>query len=254
MKLAAALGLVVAAASARVIAAAYAPDRASLSALAIGLNPLFVLEGPGNGHNDLVMVGLMLAGLALSCKKRPLAGFLLLGCSAAIKFVSAAIAPWLLLDVLRFRRPRRALATSLLAGALVVGPTVAAFAPFWAGSRTLEGAGFAYRMSESAVRSDASPATSIPSRIAGLWPLFVVYLGLSGWLWLRPSPGRYLGVWAIFSASVPFLGMPTVFPWYLTWSCSASLTRWDPLHVRISVACLAVAAVLVGLYAVPVAP
>src|SRR5204863_5851009 len=65
IKLLAATALLAAALAGRAIAERLEPGRGNLALLAIGLNPLFVLEGPGNGHNDLLMFALFMAGIFL---------------------------------------------------------------------------------------------------------------------------------------------------------------------------------------------
>src|SRR5262249_40518107 len=70
-KLLAAAALVAAALLGRALAERDHPGSGARVFLAIGLNPLFLLEGPGNGHNDLAMMALFLAGAWLVLQQRP---------------------------------------------------------------------------------------------------------------------------------------------------------------------------------------
>ena len=62
LKLVQAGALVVAALAGRRITQLLSPGRENLTLLAIGLNPLLLLEGPGSGHNDILMVSFLLVG------------------------------------------------------------------------------------------------------------------------------------------------------------------------------------------------
>ena len=70
------------------------PGRENLTLLAIGLNPLLLLEGPGSGHNDLLMVSFLLIGAMFYLEKKYLLAALFLGLSVGIKMVTLAVLPW----------------------------------------------------------------------------------------------------------------------------------------------------------------
>ena len=65
MKLIGAASLITAAVSARAIAMKWSPRHADLALVAVAFNPMLMLEAAGNGHNDMLMVALLLAGMAL---------------------------------------------------------------------------------------------------------------------------------------------------------------------------------------------
>ena len=130
LKLVAGAAILAAAISGREVARFYDPRRAELALLAIGFNPVFLIEGPGSGHNDVLMVALMLGGIALCQKGRQRVGYLLVGLSIGIKFVSAAIVPWLIWQQVSRQPPRERLATTALALGLVLAPSVVGYAAF----------------------------------------------------------------------------------------------------------------------------
>ena len=98
LKLLEAAALIVAAVSVYRIATVAAPGRAHVAFLAVGLNPLLLAEGPGNGHNDLLMMAfILLAGAELS-RGRPTRAGLSLGIAASIKFIPIIVLPWMLIE------------------------------------------------------------------------------------------------------------------------------------------------------------
>ncbi len=107
--------------------------RALGAALLFAWNPLLLWEMVGNGHNDgLMMLGGLLACLALTSSRYDLLALPALALGTLVKVPVAALAPLLALDLAR-RDWRRALLSAALAAALLV----AAYAPFWTGLETL---------------------------------------------------------------------------------------------------------------------
>lgn len=215
--------------------------RAGLAFLAIGLNPLMVVEGPGNGHNDLLMMALLLAGLAYYTRGRPWAGYLLMGCSAAIKFLGAAIVPWVLMDQVRGLEPRKAVKTALVAGGLVLLPGVLSYLPLQGGGGLVTGASRVYGLQQGG--SVAMKAVV----------LIVLYLGLTLAL-LRGGQGRFLAAWVVFASALAAILMPVLFAWYVVWPLSVSLARWDSLHRKLTFVVSLVACWLLMLYSIPLRP
>jgi hypothetical protein len=96
----------------------------------IGLNPLCLLEGPGNGHNDILMMWLAMVALDLYDRKKSEASSLFAGLSAAIKFVPYFLLPWICIDILQQRINLLNRRTALVVCGLVL-PFVLLFVPFW---------------------------------------------------------------------------------------------------------------------------
>jgi len=254
MKLVEAGALVATALAGRSITARLAPGKENVTLLAIGLNPLLLLEGPGSGHNDLVCLAFLLSGAALFFRKKYLAAALCLGLSISIKPVTLALLPWAFLEYARLEhgRSRRQMLGALAAATLLVLlPLVLFFAPLWAGPATLASAqprmsyeqGAGYLARTEALHSWfaahglgpglASPLTSLIQN----WLLVLLYAALTVWLWRAPRTGGWLTAWAVFSLSVMFLFLKPAFPWYIIWFWPLCLLRWDRLHLSLSAGC-----------------
>ena len=72
------------------------PGKGGLTFVAIAACPLLLIEGPGNGHNDLVMVAWLVLGVRLWQERKIHSGALCIGLSAALKFIPFLLGPWLL--------------------------------------------------------------------------------------------------------------------------------------------------------------
>jgi hypothetical protein len=251
MKLIGAAALVGVAVAGSKIADRFEPGRGDLALLAIGLNPLFLLEGPGNAHNDFLMMALFLAGAGFVLAKKELYGSFLIGLSAGIKFPPLAVLPWLMLD-----RPSvsgRAQATRLAAAkvALLLAPTVLGLAPLWQGSDTFAPVIKRLHGMPGERREPGAIATTVrpdpaPLALAALTrqaPVIVVYLGLTAWLLVRRRLAKrnWLDAWVILSVCLIVWTMGVWFPWYLSWPWAVILTRWDRPRLAASAACLGLA-------------
>ena len=255
MKLLAAGALVLTALAGRSITARLAPGRENVTLLAIGLNPMLLLEGPGSGHNDLVCFAFLLWGAALFFRRKYLVAALCLGLSVSIKPVTLALLPWALLEYARLehgRSWRQMLGALAAAPLLVLLPLVLFFVPFWAGPATLASAQL--RMSYGQGAAYVAQAASLHSWFAahglglGLgslltsliqnWMLVLLYAALTVWLWRAPRLGGWLLALAVFSVGVMFLFPKPPFPLYVTWFWPICLLRWDRLHLSLSAACL----------------
>jgi alpha-1,6-mannosyltransferase len=86
------------------------------AAMWVGLNPIWLIYGIGGAHNDIVMLALTVAGVALLLAGRPMASGVAVIVSAAIKASSVVAVPFMLL---RQERPWRELA-GIAAGLVAV--------------------------------------------------------------------------------------------------------------------------------------
>ena len=239
-----AAALVGAALAGRRIAARLSPGRENLTLLAIGLNPLLLLEGPGSGHNDLLLVCLLLVGAMFYAGKKYAWAALFLGLSVGIKLITLAVLPWAWLEW--GRGPFRAAKTD--------------------------------RRSHRGLRSRCFPhrfATSASGMGRRRWPLCrhghvtltphsrpgcrrtgcrawrwdrgaAVTLSQNRWLSRRspadPLAGRssaraWLTAWAILAALLMFFALGLPFPWYICWFWPVCLLRWDKWGMGLSAAC-----------------
>lgn len=117
------------------LAERFEPGRGTLTLLAIGLNPLLLLEGPGSGHNDLLMMALALGAAGLFLRKHYMLAGLALGLSAGIKLITLALLPWMIWECWRSGtgRGRWNGVLSLTAGTLL--PLFLGYLPFWTARR-----------------------------------------------------------------------------------------------------------------------
>lgn len=254
MKLLEAGALLAAALAGRRLTARLMPGKENVTLLAIGLNPMLLLEGPGSGHNDLVCLALLLWGTALFADKKYVAAALYLGLSVSIKPVTLALLPWALLEYWRVeqgRSLRQKLPALALAPLLVLLPLALLFAPLWAGPATIASAqlrtnymqGAAYIAQAQALHSwfaghGIGPGlASVLTSLVQNRLLVLLYIALTVWLWKMPRTGGWLLAWAVFSLGVMFLFLKPAFPWYITWFWPIFLLRWDRLSLSLSAGC-----------------
>jgi hypothetical protein len=192
------------------------PGRATWLVL---LSPLVLLELVAAAHNDLLMIGLVLAGISLAIERRVLVGVGICALAATIKLPAAAAIPFILVAYADRK--------TWVWGAGVAAAVVVAIS-------LISGLGFGWVSSgvfstPEKVRLAITPSTAlgwtvaqvIPAGARGLESAFgVIAFALSGLfglvlLWrTRPSNlVRYLGFALI---AVAICG-PAAWPWYLTW-------------------------------------
>jgi hypothetical protein len=234
------------------------PARANATFVLIATNPLLLCEGPGNGHNDLVMMALAMAGFVVwlnpagSPWKGPRAA-LIFGVAAAVKVIPLLVLPWLLLTTARARAPMRALQLGLVA-LLGLAPIALAYTPFWAGGKALVGLSERWRTADEAARmqeqTSASAVASAATKTAaashppapltlarvGLmagrtWFALLVYAVATALIFRRAlDPLLPLTAWVYVSSSVMLFVAGLWFPWYLSWPWPAVLARGTRQH------------------------
>jgi hypothetical protein len=211
-------GLVLLAWGARVLASRLGRDPDDALVLAVA-NPIVLVHGIGGGHNDLLLVALVVGALALAADRRHLLALVLVGLAAGIKVPAILVAGhigWVGMigsDTLR-SLPRRALAAALATGVslavLALTGVVTGLGFGWVG---------ALDVGERA-RSFLAPATwaglpfGEPELFHGAFRVASVVLAgailLTGRRWgIAMAPGLAL-------LALGLLG-PIVHPWYLLW-------------------------------------
>ena len=65
-----------------------------MAAALVGLNPVIVLFGVGGGHNDLLMLAIMVAGLYVLLQRRELRGGALMVAATAVKLTAGLLLPF----------------------------------------------------------------------------------------------------------------------------------------------------------------
>ena len=195
------------------------------------MNPLVLLTLIGGAHNDAIMAGLLVVGIALAVQRHLVWGLILCACATAIKAPAAlglAFVAWTWLGARASVRQRaRPIAVAGLVAALTLG--------LWT---FLAGFGFGWvnnLLSNGTVRSWAAPATALGMAIGDAVHavgLHVVSLAavlaltrfsgivLAGafawWLLVHAEERGWVRSLGLALVLLVVLG-PVVQPWYLTW-------------------------------------
>ncbi|CAN5447702.1 alpha-(1-_6)-mannopyranosyltransferase A [soil metagenome] len=201
------------------------------------LNPLVIIHLMGGVHNEMLMVGLMMAGIALTFAHRFSVGVMLVATAVAVKATACLALPfmvWVWMRALRDRHGYRALPAFSIAAALSVAIFVAVFAvlSLLAGV----GLGWATALAGSvkiinwltiptaiANVTNAVGGLFLPvnfyavldvTRIAGIL-IIAIALPLLWWRFRHTDRDALVGIgWAML---VVVLFVPAALPWYYTW-------------------------------------
>jgi alpha-1,6-mannosyltransferase len=183
------------------------------------LSPLVLLGLVAAAHNDLLMIGLLVAAAWLAVERRPLLAVAVCALAATIKLPAAAAIPFILVAA---GDPRTALKGTLMAIAVIVAISLASGLGLgWVSSSVFS--------TPEKVRLAITPATALGWTVAQVVPVgarglesalgaiafaFSLLFGLVLLIRTRSSNlVRYLG-FALIAAAV--CG-PAAWPWYLTW-------------------------------------
>ncbi|MBV9001704.1 MAG: polyprenol phosphomannose-dependent alpha 1,6 mannosyltransferase MptB, partial [Solirubrobacterales bacterium] len=192
------------------------PGRATWLVL---LSPLVLFELVAAAHNDLLMIGLLVAGVSLAVERRVLPAVALCALAATIKLPAAAAIPFILVAA----GDRRTVITGVLVavGVVVAVGIVSGLGFSWISTSVFSTPG--------KVRLAITPATALGWTVAQIVPVgaralesalgvvafcAAVMFGLVLlWRTTRGNMVRYLG-FALIAVAV--CG-PAAWPWYLTW-------------------------------------
>jgi Glycosyltransferase family 87 len=192
------------------------PGRATWLVL---LGPLVLLQLVAAAHNDLLMIGLLVAGVALAVEGRPLPAVALCALAATIKLPAAAAIPFILVA----EADRR----TWIRGVVVAACVVVAVS-------LISGLGFGWISSTvfstpEKVRLAITPATALGWTVAQVVPVgarglesalgvvaFAVSVLFGLILLWRTRPPNMVRNLAFALIAVAVCG-PATWPWYLTW-------------------------------------
>jgi hypothetical protein len=206
---------------ATVLAAAIARRKAYAAAF-VGWNPVLAISFAGGGHNDALMLMLMLGALALMARRRHAAGGAVWVLAGAVK------APALALLVLQLGRSRRAFALGAGAAAVVVGAIAThAFGTAWLTSIWQ----FGDHRSRFALSSRLEEI-AVPKSVARLLAEIVLAAGMT-WLVLQARRGRAR---LALGASLLILTSPWLLPWYSTWPVALAAVDEDVVGSAVALA------------------
>jgi Glycosyltransferase family 87 len=191
------------------------------AAALVGLNPLIVVYGVGGGHNDLLMLAPMVAGIVLLLQRRGRLGGASIVLGAAVKVTAGLLLPFALADArARLSGARR---RDILIGAGVTAALLAALAGvlFGTGPLHLPGTiekvqskgnwqsipGFiAARLGFGGVGQPAALALGALFAAASCWLLWRVWRGDLDWI----AAAGWAAVALLVTAA-------SLLPWYVAW-------------------------------------
>ena len=239
-------------------------DAPAAAAAAYGWNPLLLVDFGLNGHNDVLMLTLLLGGFLAATYRRVHTGAALLGLSVATKYTSILLAPLLLVATAGDgseadpRRRWRSLlapprARRMLLGALVIAALpIALYAPWFEGAHTF---GPVFRWMSGPLLNNYWPEAGLTSFANWLADLIgaqreAVFDAVVAVVKLAAKVGligliafecwRLRGLRDALSASarifVFFLLFVTtwIMPWYYSWPLAvAAPLGWGSLTVRV---------------------
>jgi hypothetical protein len=183
--------------------AAQLARRKSFAAAFVGWNPLLAVAFAGGGHNDALMLVLILAALALARQRRDLAAGVAWIVAGAVK------APALFLLPLHFLRARRRALLGVAVAALAASVlSTVAFGTSWL-SAVLQVGNHESRYAIPVRLEQAG----VPDRVAHLLALAAL-LGGSAWLARQAFHGRAR---LSLGFGVMILTTPWLLPWYSSW-------------------------------------
>jgi hypothetical protein len=234
------------------------------------LSPLILLQLVAPAHNDLLMAGVMVAGVTVALRGRPLLGIAICTLAAMIKLPALAAVIFLAVGWIRVmptwkeRAASAARALAAVAGTALVVTLISGFGTSWLSSTLFS--------APARVHLAITPATDISWTIAPLLHdlgLAVTFHGLESVLQVialaaaaavalvllrresLPTTPQCLGLALIAFA----LGGPAVWPWYFSWGL-VLLAAWRPAQrSRVLVVAILVGSFLVkpnGIFVLPV--
>ncbi len=202
--------------------AAFIARRRALAAAFVGWNPLLAIHFAGGGHNDALMMALVLGALALAVAGRlRLAGTAWVG-AIAIKWTPLVFLVLRAVEARATRRPVRHLGFAVTAVAL-------AAVAFW-----LYGWNWVGAITPLARNFEKQAVYSIPHRVSALLGVsehavaivFAILFAIAyGWLvWTAWRKGRAR---LALSAGLLLVASPWLVPWYAVWPVSLAAVEDD---------------------------
>jgi hypothetical protein len=220
-KLLAAAALVAAAAAASRAAEALTPGRGVLSLIAIGLNPLLLVEAAVGGHNDILPVALVMIAAALSIADRQRGAAVALGLAIATKTTAVGALPLLLLDRWVHASPASRVREIAVASVLALGPVLLLSLVF--GGPTVVFGAVGDRLG---LTGPSGAAAWLARALVGAAFAYGTWI-----VWRSGSArGTWMTAWVVAAAAIVFAGTTLRFPWYLAWPLVPALAHWDERH------------------------
>jgi alpha-1,6-mannosyltransferase len=220
------------------------------------LNPLVIIHLMGGVHNEMLMVGLMMAGIALTFAGRPAPGIALIAVGVAVKATAGLALPfmaWVWAHQLQRRRGLRPL-TALTVATLA---SLAIFVAVFVVLSWLAGVGIGW-LTALAGSVKIINWLTVPTAVANLvdtvggWfidvnfyavleaarivgiAIIAITLPLLWWRFRRTDRDALTGI--AMAMAVVVLFVPAALPWYYTWplAVAAALTQSRPAIAAIA--------------------
>jgi alpha-1,6-mannosyltransferase len=207
------------------------------------LNPLVIIHLMGGVHNEMLMVGLMTAGIALTFQRRHMAGATVVALAVAVKATACIALPFLVWVWMRHLRDRRGYGSQrafVVAGAA----SVLILATMFTVLSALAGVGLGWLTALVAGNVKIINWLTVPTATANLlhaiggllFPVdfyavlhvtrvlglgvIAVSLPLLWWRFRRDDRAAMVGIaWAML---IVVLFVPAALPWYYTWPLAAA--------------------------------
>jgi alpha-1,6-mannosyltransferase len=198
------------------------PHYRLMGTLAYLWNPVVIVEVAGEGHNDPLMVFLVLLALLVTIRGRTAAGLVAMSLSVMTKYVPLVLAPPQVVYLWRARPSTKRFAQQVgvgIAAMLILG--IVLFMGFWDGTETWTAV-----RNAAALGSTGSTRSLVSYVVSGLFPdpsatvVDVAILAVSAVLlslaaWSVRGEDDLLRACAIVSVVYLFLASPTYWPWYV---------------------------------------
>ena len=223
------------------------------------LSPLALFSFISSGHNDALMVGMLVAGVTLAVSGRLVAGVVLCALAATVKLPAATAVVFLVVDrcgqLARDRRGRLVVQAAALTAVVFIGVTLfCGYGWTWMGPSALH--------VPTELRIFATPSVSLgnlafhllhplglPIARSGTVTVVQYVCGLAavgGCVWLLVTLRRHEMVRSLGIALILIVvGSPTVWPWYLLWGL-VLLAATNAQRSKALAATAALAMLLVG--------
>jgi hypothetical protein len=185
----------------------------------VGLNPVLVVYGVGGGHNDLLMLALLVAGVYVLLGHRPRTSGALLVAATAVKLTAAVVLPFAIAGHQRESRGRSGLIISAAVASVLFG--VLAFVLFGTGPLHLFGTlqkiqregglhsvtGFIFQLlGIGQIGTVAGLVMDVGLVVTVAWLVRRVWLGQLDWI----SGAGWATVALLLTAGL-------LLPWYIAW-------------------------------------
>ncbi|HET6794195.1 MAG TPA: polyprenol phosphomannose-dependent alpha 1,6 mannosyltransferase MptB [Acidimicrobiales bacterium] len=227
-------------------------DPATVLVLAV-LNPITLVHLVGGAHNDALMLGLLVAGLAMSLRGRPVWAVALCALAAGVRtpaIVGVIYVGWQWLGPnVTWRERIRPLTTACLGAAALLSLLSFATGLGWGWLGALG--------NDPAVRSAFAPTTALGMLAGGASDVLHLHVGVDGMLDVTRAMGLLVaagaGVWLLVVSTrigmikaigltllIAVLLRPVIEPWYLAWGIALlapmATDRWSRFLVGVTVA------------------